>query len=64
LGIVLFTVEPYGDVPGCAPILRGPNVQLDGSDIIDADAIDVAHETFETITDPVFSGWIQTLQGN
>ena len=47
VGHVLFTVEPYQNVNGCADPPGGPNGQL-------ADSTDdtLSHETIETITDP------------
>ena len=48
VGTVLFTVEPYQDVPGCAVATPSPNGQL-------ADSTNgvLSHETFEAISDPV-----------
>ena len=52
-----YTVEPYQDVPGCA-IAGGPNASPDGHDLTDSTGILLAHELFETITDPIVgAGW-------
>jgi hypothetical protein len=54
VGTVLFTVEPFQDVPGCAVATPSPNGQL-----ADSTNSVLSHETFETITDPVpDSGWV------
>ncbi len=45
-GHVLFTVEPYQAVPGCA-VTNGPNSML-----IDSTDSTLSHEYIETITDP------------
>jgi hypothetical protein len=54
---VLFTVEPYQGVNGC----QLPNQTPNG--LIDATASTLAHELFETITDPDFDGWSNALFG-
>jgi hypothetical protein len=54
---VLFTVEPYQAVPGCQIPGQTPN------GVIDATASTLAHELFETITDPDFDGWVNGLFG-
>jgi hypothetical protein len=52
-GTVLYTVEPFQDVPGCAVQTPSPNGQL-----ADSTNSVLSHETFETITDPVGgTGW-------
>jgi hypothetical protein len=54
IGHVLFTVQPYQDVPGCYAAKPNPNSQL-----IDSTNSVLSHETFETITDPdPPSGWV------
>lgn len=53
IGVVLFTVEPYQDVPGCAVATPSPNGQL-----ADSTNSVLSHETFEAITDPLPGyGW-------
>jgi hypothetical protein len=47
IGTVLFTVEPYQDVPGCAVQTPSPNGQM-----ADSTNSVLSHETFEAITDP------------
>jgi hypothetical protein len=47
IGHVLFTAEPYQNVPGCAIQQPSPNGAL-----IDSTSSALSHETFETITDP------------
>ena len=54
IGHVLFTVEPYQAVAGCGQLQPSPNGFL-----VDSTSSVLAHETFETITDPdPPSGWI------
>jgi hypothetical protein len=54
IGHVLFTVEPYQNVPGCSMLQPSPN-----GAIIDSTSSVLGHETFETITDPDPPlGWI------
>jgi hypothetical protein len=54
IGHVLFTVEPYQDVPGCSMLQPSPNGGL-----VDSTSSVLGHETFETITDPdPPTGWI------
>ncbi|MGA2919842.1 MAG: hypothetical protein ABSE28_01965 [Candidatus Sulfotelmatobacter sp.] len=54
IGHVLFTVEPYQNVPGCSMLQPSPN-----GAIIDSTSSVLGHETFETITDPdPPTGWI------
>jgi hypothetical protein len=52
IGTVLFTVEPYQNVPGCQVATPSPNGQLADS----TNAV-LSHETFETITDPTLNAW-------
>lgn len=53
IGLVLFTVEPYQDVDGCAVAKPWPNSKL-----ADSTNSVLSHETFETITDPIPpNGW-------
>ena len=54
---VLFTVEPYQNVDGCRFPGQTPNGQMD------ATASTLAHELFETITDPDLDGWSNALFG-
>jgi hypothetical protein len=54
---VLFTVEPYQAIEGCQIPGQTPN------GVIDATATTLAHELFETITDPDLDGWRNTLFG-
>jgi hypothetical protein len=54
---VLFTVQPYQGVAGCQVPGQTPN------GLIDATASTLSHELFETITDPDFDGWFNTLFG-
>jgi hypothetical protein len=54
---VLFTVEPYQAVDGCRIPGQTPN------GVIDATASTLAHELFETITDPDLDGWSNGLFG-
>jgi len=50
---VLYTVEPYQNVAGCQVAPGSPNGTL-----IDSTDTVLAHETFETITDPDGDAWI------
>ena len=52
LGHVLFTVEPFQDVPGCSINQPSPNGSL-----IDSTSSTLAHELIETITDPDGDAW-------
>ncbi|MGH7497519.1 MAG: hypothetical protein ACREL3_01575 [Gemmatimonadales bacterium] len=54
---VLFTVEPFQDVPGCAIPGQTPH------GTIDATASTVSHELMETITDPDGDAWFNGLFG-
>jgi hypothetical protein len=54
IGHVLFTLEPYQDVPGCSVPQPTPNGAL-----IDSTASTLSHELSETITDPdPGTGWV------
>jgi hypothetical protein len=53
IGHVLFTVEPYQNVPGCGMLQPSPNGAL-----VDSTSSVLGHETFETITDPDGTAWI------
>jgi hypothetical protein len=52
IGHILFTVEPYQNVPGCQSASPSPNGLL-----VDSTASVLSHETFETITDPDGNAW-------
>ncbi len=54
--VVVYTVEPYQNVPGCSVAPGTPNGQL-------ADSTNgvLSHETFETITDPNGDAWWNSL---
>jgi hypothetical protein len=52
IGHIMFTIEPYQNVPGCQVASPSPNGQL-----ADSTASVLSHETFETITDPDGSAW-------
>jgi hypothetical protein len=53
IGLVLFTLEPYQNVPGCSIEQPSPNGAL-----VDSTASTLSHETSETLTDPVDgTGW-------
>jgi hypothetical protein len=47
LGLVVYSVEPYQDVPGCRTVKSSGASRLTNSTIST-----LAHETFEAITDP------------
>jgi hypothetical protein len=55
IGHVLYTVEPFQNVPGCNVAPGSPNGQLTDS----TDSV-LSHELFETITDPDGDGWWNT----
>jgi hypothetical protein len=55
IGHVLYTVEPFQDVAGCAVRPRTPNGQ-----VADSTNNTLSHEAFETITDPDGSAWFNT----
>lgn len=53
-GTILYTVEPFQDIPGCQVQTPSPNGQL-----ADSTNSVLSHETFETITDPLPGyGWV------
>jgi hypothetical protein len=52
IGHVLYSVEPFQNVPGCQVRTGTPNGQL-----IDSTNSTLSHELTETITDPDGSGW-------
>lgn len=55
IGHVLYTVEPYQNVPGCQVYPGSPNGMLvDSTDTV------LNHESFETITDPDGSAWLNS----
>ncbi len=58
LGHVVYTVEPYQDVPGCFVRPGTPNGQVEDStnDVL-------SHESIETITDPDGDAWWNLLGG-
>jgi hypothetical protein len=55
IGHVLYSVEPFQNVPGCNVSPGSPNGQLTDS----TDSV-LSHELFETITDPNGTGWWNT----
>jgi hypothetical protein len=52
IGHVLYTAEPYQNVPGCRVRPGSPNGQL-----VDSTNSVLSHEVFEAITDPDGDGW-------
>jgi len=52
VGKVLFSVEPFQDIPGCAVAAPSPNGQL-----ADSTNSALSHELFETLTDPDGTAW-------
>jgi hypothetical protein len=52
IGHILFSVEPYQNVPGCQVATPTPNGAL-----VDSTASVLSHEFFETITDPDLNAW-------
>lgn len=52
IGHVLYSVEPFQDVPGCQVRPGTPNGQL-----VDSTNDTLSHETIETITDPDGDAW-------
>lgn len=52
VGHILYTVEPYQNVPGCQSATPTPNGVL-----VDSTASVLSHEVIETITDPDLSAW-------
>ena len=61
-GRLVYTVEPYQDVPGCS-VSGGPNA-VSGDDLIDSTASTLSHEMFESITDPNGTGWFNFKTGD
>lgn len=53
IGYVLYTVQPFEDVPGCQVAPGSPNGQM-----VDSQDSVLNHETFESITDPDGTAWI------
>jgi hypothetical protein len=58
IGHVLFSVEPYQNVPGCWDEVGTPNGR-----VVDSTNDTLSHELFETITDPDGTGWWQYYGG-
>jgi hypothetical protein len=54
---ILYSVEPYQDLPGC--VIEGQ----DPHGAIDATASTLSHELIETITDPDLNAWFNGLFG-
>lgn len=52
IGHVLYSIEPYQNVPGCQARPGTPNGQL-----VDSTNSVLSHELFETITDPDGDAW-------
>jgi hypothetical protein len=52
IGHILYTVEPYQNVPGCQVASPSPNGLL-----VDSTASVLSHEIFETLTDPDLDAW-------
>lgn len=52
IGHIMFTVEPFQNVPGCQVATPTPNGAL-----VDSTASVLSHEFFETITDPDGDAW-------
>ena len=52
IGHVLFSLEPYQNVPGCGTSQPSPN-----GAVVDSTNSVLSHELFETITDPDGTGW-------
>ena len=50
---MLYSVEPFQDVPGCSVRPGTPNGQL-----VDSTNNSLSHELFETISDPDGTAWI------
>jgi hypothetical protein len=57
IGHVLYSVEPYENVLGCSVYPNSPNGQL-----VDSQDNVLSHESFETITDPDGTAWINFSQ--
>lgn len=58
VGHVLYSVEPFQNVPGCHVRPGTPNGQL-----IDSTNSTLSHETIETITDPDGDAWFNVTDG-
>jgi hypothetical protein len=58
IGHVLYSVEPFADVPGCQVAPGSPNGSL-----IDSTNDVLSHELIETITDPDGSAWFDITSG-
>lgn len=56
IGHVLYTAEPYQNVNGCSVQQPSPNGPL-----VDSTADVLGHETFETITDPDGTSWLNNF---
>jgi hypothetical protein len=52
IGHILYSVEPFQDVPGCQDPPGTPNGQL-----VDSTNDSLSHELFETISDPDLDAW-------
>jgi len=52
IGHLVYTVEPFQDVPGCSARPGTPNGQL-----VDSTNDTLSHETFESISDPDGTAW-------
>jgi hypothetical protein len=57
IGHVLYSVEPYENVLGCSVYPNSPSGQL-----VDSQDNVLSHESFETITDPDGTAWINFSQ--
>ena len=53
IGVVIFTIEPYQNVPGCQ---TSPDHPVNGVLTDSTDQV-LSHEVFEAISDPSVSGW-------
>ncbi|KAA6465208.1 hypothetical protein DYQ86_04485 [Acidobacteria bacterium AB60] len=53
IGTVVFTIEPYQNVPGCQV---SPDHPVNGV-VADSTDFSLSHEVFETISDPLLSAW-------
>jgi hypothetical protein len=56
IGRILYSVEPFVDVPGCQMVPGTPNGTLE-----DTQNYGLGHETIEAITDPDGTGWLNFL---
>ena len=59
IGHVLYTVEPFQNVPGCNIAAGSPN-----GPVVDGTTNVLSHELFETITDPDGDGWWNTASND